>query len=111
MCVFCNKERLNEKNPKKKKGIKKKYPKKSGEAEVFKIIWEEREHICNNCLMPLGDEMRAHYFSHNRSKKVYSEGRLDKNCITILCFICHHCKDFEGVESFNKRKNLYGEKE
>ena len=87
----------------KKKPVKKKFPKKTGEAEMFKQIWEEREHICINCKVYLGEEPIVHYFSHRLGKGANPELRLDKDNIDLLCRDCHYARDFQGKDKFNKR--------
>lgn len=87
----------------KKKPIKKKFPKKTGEAEMFKQIWEEREHICINCKVYLGEEPIVHFFSHIKGKGANPELRLDKDNIDLLCRDCHYARDFQGKDKFNKR--------
>ena len=41
---------------------------KGKEKQMFYEIWQEREHRCTNCKCHLGNEARAHYFSHIKSK-------------------------------------------
>lgn len=66
------------------------------ESELFVIIWRLRPHICSNsdCKKPLGDEMRAHYFSHIYAKSIRPWLRLDPNNIELLCIECHNEHDF-----------------
>lgn len=70
---------------------KKKKVKKTGERELFLEIWKERSHYCQNknCRKWLGNEPKAIYFSHRKSKGTYPELRLDKNNIDLLCADCH----------------------
>jgi 5-methylcytosine-specific restriction endonuclease McrA len=82
--------------------------KATGEKKMFFEIWEEREHICENCLIHLGSEPIVHYFSHIKSKGAYPELRLDKNNIQLLCMDCHYAYDFQGKDKFNKRKRNGG---
>lgn len=86
----------------KKKPVKK-FKKPTGEAALFKEIWEEREHICINCKVYLGEEPIVHYFSHRLGKKAHPELRLDKDNIDLLCRDCHYARDFQGKDKFNKR--------
>lgn len=86
----------------KKKPVKK-FKKPTGEASLFKQIWEEREHICINCKVYLGDEPIVHYFSHRKGKGANPELRLDKDNIDLLCRDCHYARDFQGKDKFNKR--------
>lgn len=75
--------------------LKKKFPKATGEKELFLEIWEERPHYCTNinCKEYLGEEPLTHYFSHMKSKGAHNELRLDKQNITLLCFDCHYIYD------------------
>lgn len=83
--------------------IKKKF-KATGEALMFKEIWDERPHICINCKENLGNEMRTWFFSHIKNKKHYPQLRLDKNNIQLLCLKCHHEYDNGTRESYYKRQ-------
>lgn len=96
---------VNEKGEiKKADPIKYKKPRKpTGEKEIFKQIWEEREHICINCKVYLGEEPIVHFFSHAKGKGAHPELRLDKGNIDILCRDCHYARDFQGKEKFKGR--------
>lgn len=83
--------------------------KTTGEKKLFLEIWDERPHVCTNCRLPLGDEPMVHYFSHHFSKGAHPEIRLAKWNITILCKECHFAYEFQGIDKFNARKNLYGQ--
>lgn len=69
---------------------------KTGELELFKEIWEERPHYCENksCRKFLGNILRVVFFSHRKSKGAYPELRLVKSNIDLLCPDCHHVWDF-----------------
>lgn len=71
----------------------------AGQLELFKRIWDEREHICQHCDEPLGDELVVHYFSHIYPKSIRPWLKLDPDNIELLCFECHTEHDF------GKRKN------
>jgi hypothetical protein len=90
------------KTQKVKKVARKRKP--TGEAVVFKEIWEEREHTCVSCLANLGNEARAHYFSHIIKKGSNNSLRLDKNNIVLECMDCHTNWDFGTLEE--KKKQL-----
>ena len=81
--------------------------KKTGELELFKLIWGLRHHICTNCGVGLPG-FNVGYFSHIRSKGSFGAGRLDPSNVRILCIECHYAYDFRGKEAFEKRsrKNL-----
>lgn len=81
--------------PLKRTALKKKFPKKTGEKELFLEIWNERPHYCTNtnCKEYLGEEPLTHYFAHLKSKGAHGELRLNKDNITLLCFDCHYIYD------------------
>ena len=74
------------------------------EKELFFHIWKTRPHYCTNCKKYLGNEMKAHYFSHTKSKGLHKELKLVPENIQILCMLCHHLFDFDTDENFKKRK-------
>ena len=69
--------------------------KKTGEWEMFMEIWAERTHYCVNrsCGKFLGEEPKAIYFSHRKSKGAYPSLRLEKSNIDLLCTECHYQYD------------------
>lgn len=82
-----------------------KYKRKAtGEKNLFIEIWNERNHICSNCKIHLGNEPKTFYFSHIKPKGKYPELRLDKNNIQLLCYDCHYAYDFKTKEKFIERK-------
>ena len=116
LCTRCNQERLNALKPPKKapvttqKPLKKstfKYRRKAtGEKDLFVEIWEEREHICEHCGIPI-QEPTASNFAHIKAKSVRPDLRLDKTNIALYCRDCHDAYDCRGIDKFNARKNLY----
>lgn len=104
LCVKCNEERLQETRPVKKPRPKKYNKKVTGEGALFLAIWLSRPHFCTNCKEFLGNEMRAHFFSHILSKGAHPEKRLDPTNIQLLCMECHEAYDFRGKDKFNARK-------
>ena len=64
--------------------------------ELFLEIWEERDHICEECGADLGDVAIAHFFSHIHSKQVYPEIKYEKDNIQLLCYDHHYQYDFGG---------------
>lgn len=86
------KEKLSKVPVNKKKAVKG-CKKPTGELVMFKEIWEEREHICNKCDIPLGDVLKIVFFSHIKSKGAHPELRLVKTNIELLCPDCHHIWD------------------
>lgn len=103
LCKYHNEKRkAAEKKAKGKTGYR--YVKKAtGEAEVFKLIWETREHICTNCKDYLGEEARAHYFAHIIPKSREPRLRLEPTNIRLLCMECHRLFDHGTKDKFNAR--------
>lgn len=60
----------------------------TGQARVFKEIWEERPHECEVCHIPL-HEATASNFSHLLPKGTFPDLMLDKRNILIKCKPCH----------------------
>lgn len=89
----------------KRLAVKKKFPKPTGERDLFLKIWSERPHYCINCKIYLGEDPVVNYFSHIKSKGANPELRLDPNNIELLCIECHHCYEFSGKEKFKARSN------
>lgn len=90
--------------------VAKTVPKATGELEIFKIIWEEREHVCQVCSSTL------HVFdvwnmAHILSKKSYPSFRLNKENIWLLCRSCHDKYDNRGVEDKPEFSKLLEEKQ
>jgi len=108
LCVFCNRDRLNENKPRKYSSIKPKFKEASGEAELFLQLWKERKHECTNCGIYLGEEMKTWFFSHIKGGKggIHSELRLDPTNIVFHCWDCHHCWGDRGIDAFNARKDI-----
>ena len=112
LCFSCNYYRLHKETPfqtaikKQKEKNKEKYkiqnkckPKKkkvTGEMKMFKEIWEERSHFCQNklCGRYLGEVLQPIFFSHNKSKGAYPSLRLCKDNVSLLCQQCHFDWDF-----------------
>lgn len=82
--------------PIKRKSVKQKSRKSSGELDLFVEIWNERPHYCSNqnCRKFLGHDMNIQFFSHRKSKGAYPELRLCKNNIDLLCCECHYVYEF-----------------
>ncbi len=95
------------KPPKKQQALSRGNRKVTGEAEMFKEIWSEREHRCTNCKCHLGDEAKAFFFAHILPKGRHPELRLVKTNVMICCFDCHQQYDQGTKEGYAKRFNLY----
>ena len=76
----------------------------TGELQVFIEIWQERLHICEHCGIYLGEDAKVNYFSHIKPKSTYPELRLEKSNIELLCEDCHHAREFQGREVYERRK-------
>lgn len=119
LCDNCNQIRIHGKTRNqrqfekaKQRGIKRQIikikPRKvTGEAALFKEIWDEREHICHNCKIPLGDEMKTFFFMHVKSKGAHGKLRLVKTNVKLACYDCHTAYDRISIEAFTSRKDLY----
>lgn len=85
------------------KPVKKKKSKATGELELFKEIWLEREHWCVNCDRYIHEPCPAN-FDHILTKKQRPDLRLSKKNIRILCFDCHFIRHNGTKEQFDARK-------
>ena len=65
---------------------------------LFMEIWGERPHICVKCGKKLGEEPKAIFFSHKKSRGSHPELKMDKNNIELLCSACHKLHDFNERE-------------
>ena len=84
-----------------------KYKRKpTGERKLFLEIWLKRPHICENCLVNLGDEPLTFHFSHIKGKGAYPELRLVEENIELLCLDCHRAWELNKDE-FNRRKKTH----
>lgn len=84
LCKECDQERRKER--------------KGDLASLFLEIWAERDHVCEECGVHLGDEPKLIFFSHRKSRGAYPELRLDKDNIDLLCSACHRLRDFNEIE-------------
>lgn len=94
---------LKEKGLVRKASTLSKKRKPTGEAPVFREIWEEREHKCLTCSASI-HEARAVNFSHVLPKYKYPEFRLDKRNIVLQCEYCHNKWHHYGNELREQRK-------
>ena len=97
--------------PKAKKALKrtalKKKRKNTGQAKVFREIWDSRPHNCAVCWYPL-HEARAVNFSHTLPKGTYPDLMLDKDNIEILCQKHHHDWHQYGAEGLRYSHGWHG---
>lgn len=105
LCLKHNNERLNKGKEKKKpfRKLSKKKREPTGEGAMYKIIWNERPHVCTNCQIYLGDEPCAQFFAHIVRKSKGEQYRLDPDNVRILCMACHMALDQGTREQFSKR--------
>jgi len=78
----------------------------TGEAEMFREIWETCEHECSHCREWLGDEINYSFFDHVLSKAQRKDLQLEKDNIRLLCFDCHFIRHNMPMEKFEARKKL-----
>lgn len=79
--------------------------------ELYREIWQEREHRCVNCGVWIASPV-VHNFSHIRSKGARPDLKFDKDNIEILCSSlnwagrtgCHELHHTDP-EKFRERKN------
>lgn len=98
MCKQCD---YKENPPNKLDRAKKK---ETGELEFMKKVWEERDHICEECSVFL-PEFSPMYMAHILSKGASPSNRLNKNNIVILCFPHHiqlDCGEKSKMKIFKK---------
>lgn len=93
-CMDCQykKQNIKRKAVKKISDKRKKRLSEYSEKDMFKEIWQERNHNCEECWKYLR-EAKAHNFSHIKSKWSRPDLRMDKDNIKILCFRCHFKND------------------
>lgn len=87
--------------PKAKKALKrtplKKKRKNTGQAKVFREIWDSRAHVCEVCSYFI-HVPRAHNFSHILPKGTYPDLMLIHDNISIQCWDCHNRWHQYGAE-------------
>lgn len=86
LCEDCDKETAKER--------------KGDLQALFLEIWKERPHKCVHCGKNLGEEPKAIYFSHIKSRGAHPELKMDKNNIELLCAECHYEWDFGDREKY-----------
>lgn len=84
----------------KRTALKKKFPKNSGQKDVFERIWSTREHRCEVCDAPVKRvDGGVRMFSHVVSKQAYPDLKLDEENILIkgdgLYGNCNHHQEWE----------------
>lgn len=98
LCASCNYKRLHEGRSRvevrRQRGGKSDGKRHTGEKGLFLKIWSQRPHYCVKCGKWLGDEPKAVFFSHIKSKGAHPELRLDPNNIELLCSDCHYRHEF-----------------
>lgn len=98
------------------KPLKKKH-KPTGELDLFRMIWNEREHFCINCECVIREHrdkennviINPINFHHLKPKSRYPELRLNKKNIVIWCFDCHFAYHNLSSDKFiaRQKKNKY----
>lgn len=74
----------NDKRKRKDKPTKQYVRKITGELEMFKEIWAERQHYSDVSGEYLGDTLKPHFFAHVLPKGSYGKYRLKKENIILL---------------------------
>jgi len=82
--------------------------------QLYKEIWQDREHRCANCGYPIHKPI-AHVFSHKRSKGARPDLKYDKSNIELLCSTWIRQDDKRGCHElhhtnpnkFKKRSSKY----
>lgn len=69
--------------------------------EFYKEIWKEREHICEECGIHLGDVMNKVFMSHVITKGSEPRLRHIKENIFLLCFNHHSYYEFQDQKTMN----------
>lgn len=98
-----------------KKGLENKEKKKEyteKQFELFRQIWNEREHNCQSCGKYLGKEIKSIFFDHLIEKSKRKDLALEKDNILLVCADCHHVKTIgfptaKHLEYINKAKEKY----
>ena len=106
--VYCD----NKPAPKKRKGITRQTPKQKvkmvekqqlvlTDAAFYLIIWQEREHKCQNCGAPVFEFsiLLFHHILAKRPDGGYPQYRHCKWNIWILCWQCHDTHDNGNIDS------------
>ena len=88
LCKFCNQSKKG------KTKVKIKPKKKSGELNMFKELFEEKQSSVCQCCKTLIPSLSPINFSHVLSKGAYPSYRLDKRNIFVVCSDCHHEWEF-----------------
>lgn len=71
---------------------------------LFLEIWKERAHICENCKISLGKEVRSYMFDHLLEKSKYPEIAYEKENIMIVCLECHDNKTSGNISELIKSR-------
>lgn len=89
----------------------KKKRKSSGQAALFRKIWDKRPHRCITCSTHI-HEARAENFSHVLPKGAYPEYKLDERNVVLQCGRCHqnwhiYGKELRELRGWSKFFQLY----
>jgi hypothetical protein len=83
--------------------------KPSGELEIFKQIWQERDHVCEWCGCYI-HSFDVSLFDHIIEKSKAPSLRLEKTNIRILCRIGHYLRHNGTKEKIQQHINIGIEK-
>ncbi|MEW6470575.1 MAG: HNH endonuclease [Bacteroidota bacterium] len=71
--------------------------KRTGEAKVFRQVWETRGHYCEVCGRGIHEPMHWN-FAHVYPKRQYPQWRLEAWNIALLCLDCHQMAELGKLD-------------
>lgn len=86
------------------KSLKKNKPLQEKDDIFLRRIWAERDHICEECGEPLGNEYNKIFADHILEKKKYESLRYEDGNIQLICRIHHSNKHGSNVSPYQKNK-------
>jgi len=108
LCIWCNRDRLNENKPKKYSSIKFKPAERSPEGltkpEFFREIWLDRvgNHFCVDGGKWLGETAYHYMFSHDIDVSLNKALEWEKSNVSLRCYRHHHLKDHGTIKQYEK---------
>ncbi len=93
--------KVKEPKPLQRTSLKKRYQ-PTGELNLFKILWVERPHICEWCLIRL-PKFNISLFDHIISVSKSKSLQLEKTNIRLLCRECHYTRHFGTKAQISQR--------
>ena len=74
-------------------------------------IWNNRDHICDLCLLPIEGEPLTYYFSHIVSKGAEIRAKYDPDNIMLNHFECHQKWEFSDASRLPGYEDIKAKKE